>query len=266
MKKLILLMVLLLIPTMVIADSVTVKVGVVGENNEQWEQLIIPTLKEEGIEIELVKFSDYVVPNQALFDGEVDLNAFQHHNFLNNWNETHGGDLVAIADTLIAPLCVYSEKIKSIDELKEGDSIAIMNDPVNEARALRMLESNGLIKLREDTTELATVADIVENKLNLVFVEMEAALTPNALHDPQIAAGFLNGNHARDAGYLNKDSLLMEEYDPDNKEMYGIVNVIAAREERKDDPVFARIIEVFHSDEMRELFKRVYDGIYIPAF
>ncbi len=95
---------------------------------------------------------------------------------------------------------------------------------------------------------------------------MEAALTPNALHDPQIAAGFLNGNHARDAGYLNKDSLLMEEYDPDNKEMYGIVNVIAAREARKDEPVFARIIEVFHSDEMRELFKRVYDGIYIPAF
>ncbi|NLJ64309.1 MAG: ABC transporter substrate-binding protein [Christensenellaceae bacterium] len=266
MKKLILLMVLLLIPTMVIADSVTVKVGVVGENNEQWEQLIIPTLKEEGIEIELVKFSDYVVPNQALFDGEVDLNAFQHHNFLNNWNETHGGDLVAIADTLIAPLCVYSEKIKSIDELKEGDSIAIMNDPVNEARALRMLESNGLIKLREDTTELATVADIVENKLNLVFVEMEAALTASALHDPQIAAGFLNGTHARDAGYKNVDALLIEQYDPDNKDMQGIVNVIAAKKDRVDEPAFARIIEIYHSEEMRELFAEVYADIYLPAF
>ncbi len=265
MKKFLVLLVALLIPFSVLAET-TVKIGVVGESNEQWEQLIIPKLKEEGIIIELVKFSDYVIPNQALMEGEIDLNAFQHHNFLNDWNERYGGDIVAIADTHAEPLCVYSEKIKSLEKLKDGDSIAIMNDPVNEARALRMFAKSGLIKLREDNDELATVNDIIENKLNLVFVEMEAALTPNALHDPQIAAGFLNGNHARDAGYLNKDSLLMEEYDPDNKEMYGIVNVIAAREARKDEPVFARIIEVFHSDEMRELFKRVYDGIYIPAF
>ncbi len=266
MKKLIAVILALFIPVAALAEEVTVKVGVVGENNEQWEQLIIPELEKEGIHIELVKFSDYIVPNQALFDGEVDLNAFQHKNFLANWNETSGGDLVAICDTLIAPLCVYSEKINSLDELKEGDSIAIMSDPVNEARALRMFEGAGLIKLREDTTELATVADIEENKLSLNFIEMEAALTPSALHDPVIAAGFLNGTHAKDAGYANADALLVEKYDPENKDMAGIVNVIAAKADRKDEPAFKRIVEVYHSEEMRTLFEEVYKDVYIPAF
>lgn len=248
------------------AAAEKIKVGVVGENNDQWEQLLIPELAKEGIEIELVKFSDYVMPNRALQDGEVDLNAFQHHNFLNNWNKENGGSLVAIADTLVAPLCVYSKKIKSMDELKEGDSIAIMNDVVNEARALRMLEAAGFIKLREDTTELATAADIVENRLNLNLIEMEAALTASALNDPAVACAFLNGTHARDAGYTNDQAILMEQYDPDNKDMAGIVNVIAARENNKDNPVFARIAELYHSDAMRELFKAVYAGVYIPAF
>lgn len=248
------------------AAAEKVKVGVVGENNEQWEQLLIPELAKEGIEIELVKFSDYVMPNRALQDGEVDLNAFQHHNFLNNWNKENGGSLVAICDTLVAPLCVYSKKIKSMDELKEGDTIAIMNDVVNEARALRMLEAAGFIKLREDTTELATAADIVENKLNLNLLEMEAAMTASALNDPSVACAFLNGTHARDAGYSNDQAILMEQYDAANKDMAGIVNVIAAREDNKDNPAFARIAELYHSDAMRELFKAVYAGVYIPAF
>ena len=141
-----------------------------------------------------------------------------------------------------------------------------MSDPVNEARALRIFEKAGLIKLREDTTELATVADIEENKLSLKFVEMEAALTPSALHDPIIAAGFLNGTHAKDAGYLNADALLIEEYDPDNKDMAGIVNIIAAKADRADEPPFKRIAEVYHSEEMRALFEEVYKDIYIPAF
>ena len=112
------------------AEEVHVKVGVVGENNEQWEQVIIPTLAEEGIIIELVKFSDYIIPNQALAQGEIDMNAFQHYDFMNSWNEensaAYGVTLVGLCDTLIAPLCIYSDKITSLDELKEGDQIAIM--------------------------------------------------------------------------------------------------------------------------------------------
>lgn len=252
--------------SLALAETTHVKVGVVGENNEQWEQVIIPTLAEEGIEIELVKFSDYIIPNQALADGDVDLNAFQHYNFMNNWSSEHGVELVAVCDTLIAPLCIYSSKYASLDEIKDGDGIAIMNDVVNEARALRMLEATGLITLKDDITELATVADIAENPKNLVFNEMEAALTASAMSDPSIAIAFLNGTHAKDAGLTNDQALYMEQYDPENPDMHGIINVIAARADRADDPVFARIAEVYHSDEVRALFDTVYKGVYIPAW
>ena len=247
-------------------DVTKVKVGVVGENNEQWEQVIIPTLKEEGIEIELVKFSDYIIPNEALANGDVDLNAFQHYNFMDNWSKEHGVELVSVCDTLIAPLCIYSAKYTSMEEIKEGDGVAIMNDVVNEARALRMLEAAGLIKLKADITELATVADIEENPMNLVFSEMEAALTASAMSDPSIAIAFLNGTHAKDAGLTNDEALYMEQYDPNNPDMHGIVNVIAARADRKDKPAFKRIAEVYHSDAVRELFNTVYKGVYIPAW
>ncbi len=243
-----------------------IKVGVVGENNQQWEQVIIPTLKKEGIEIELVKFSDYIIPNQALADGDVDLNAFQHYNFMNKWSKEHNVELVAIAETLIAPLCIYSRKIASLDEVKDGDGVAIMNDVVNEARALRMLESAGLIKLREGITEYATVADIAENPRGLQFFEMEAAMTASSLNDPAIAFGFLNGTHAKDAGFTNDQALLMEQYDPNNPDMHGIINVIAARADRADDPVFKRIAEAYRSDEVRALFDTVYKGVYLPAW
>lgn len=267
-RKTALFLVLLLLTTnmLALAEPIRIKVGVVGENNQQWEQVIIPTLKKEGIEIELVKFSDYVVPNQALADGEVDLNAFQHYNFMNKWSKEHGVELVAVTETLIAPLCIYSKKITSLDEVKDGDGVAIMNDVVNEARALRMLESTGLIKLREGITEYATVADIAENPRGLKFFEMEAAMTASALNDPAIAFGFLNGTHAKDAGFTNDQALLMEQYDPNNPDMHGIINVIAARADRADDPVFQRIAEVYHSDEVRALFDTVYKGVYLPAW
>ena len=252
------------------AEEVHVKVGVVGENNEQWEQVIIPTLAEEGIIIELVKFSDYIIPNQALAQGEIDMNAFQHYEFMNNWNEensaAYGVTLVGLCDTLIAPLCIYSDKITSLDELKEGDQIAIMNDVVNEARALRMLASTGLITLSEDSTELATVADIAENPLGLEFVEMEAALTPTAMKDPAIAIAFLNGTHAKDAGLTNDQALLVEEFDFDDESMHGIVNNIAVRADDIDNPVYQRIAEVYQSDEVRALFDTVYAGVYLPAW
>lgn len=257
---------LCLLSVAALAETTHVKVGVVGENNEQWEQVIIPTLAQEGIEIELVKFSDYIIPNQALANGDVDLNAFQHYDFMEQWSEDYGVELVAVCDTLIAPLCIYSQKYTSLEELQDGDGVAIMNDVVNEARALRMLEAAGLIKLDENITELATVADIVENPKNLQFSEMEAALTASAMSDPSIAIAFLNGTHAKDAGLSNDQALYMEQYDPDNPDMHGIINVIAARADRADDPVFARIAEVYHSDEVRALFDTVYKGVYIPAW
>ena len=141
-----------------------------------------------------------------------------------------------------------------------------MNDVVNEARALRMLASTGLITLSEDSTELATVADIAENPLGLEFVEMEAALTPTAMKDPAIAIAFLNGTHAKDAGLTNDQALLVEEFDFDDESMHGIVNNIAVRADDIDNPVYQRIAEVYQSDEVRALFDTVYAGVYLPAW
>lgn len=123
----------------------TVRLGVVGENNEQWTP-VINRLAEEGITLELVKFADYTLPNQALADGEIDLNSFQHYAYLNNEIKDKGLDLTVIGETVIAPLGVYSERIDSLDQLKEGDQIAIPNDATNEGRALKLLETAGLIK------------------------------------------------------------------------------------------------------------------------
>lgn len=257
---------LILTAAMAMAETVKVRVGVVGENNDQWEQVIIPEMAKEGIEIELVKFSDYAIPNRALADKEIDMNAFQHYNFMNNWSAEHGVKLTAICETLIAPLCVYSLKYTSLDELKEGDGVAIMNDVVNEARALRMLEAAGLIKLREDITDLATVADIVENPLKLEFHEMEAALTAIALSDPSVQVGFLNGTHAKDAGFVNDQALLMEQYDPNNPDMRGIINVIAVRDEDIENEVYLKIADCYHTDAVKALFDTVYKGVYVPAW
>lgn len=241
------------------AEEVHVKVGVVGENNYQWEEIIIPTLAEEGIIIELVKFGDYVVPNQALQDGEIDMNAFQHHAYMNDWNEKNNGTLVALCDTLIAPLCIYSKKITSLDELKEGDGVAIMSDAVNQYRALLLLQDSGLITLDEAAGTSASVQDIVENKLNLQFTEIEAALTPVSMDDPDIAIAFLNGTHAKDAG-LSMDQALAIESTP------NYVNNIAIRAEDVGNPTYERIAEAYHTDEVKALFETVYKDVYLAAW
>ena len=251
-------------------EDVYVKVGVVGENNEQWEQVIIPTLEKEGIHIELVQYNDYVMPNRKLADGEIDMNAFQHYNFLNNWNEENGEyynvTLAALCDTLIAPLGIYSLHISSFTELKQGDGVAIMNDDANRSRALRMLEDAGIITLVDTENAFVSLFDIAENPYDLKFFEMEASLTSAAMRDPAIAIAFLNGTHAKDAGFTNSRALWAEELDLHNPLTRGLINVIAVRSDDLNNPVYRRIAEVYHSDEVLALFDTVYAGIYLPAW
>lgn len=267
----ILLLVLSLITVPVLAEeTVTVKVGVVGSTNEQWTQVLVPALAKEGINIELVEFSDYVMPNIALAQGDIDMNAFQHYNFLNNWNnensETYGCKLAAIGETLIAPLSLYSAKYASIEELKDGDTIAIMNDPVNEARALRVLEANGIITLSDDITENATIIDIVENPLNLKFYEVDASMVGSMLPDPSIAVGFMNGQYATQAGYAHESAILVEAFDKENPEQHGIINVIAVREEDQENETYLRIAEAYQCDEVKEVFDTLYAGSFLAAW
>lgn len=243
-------------------ESITVKIGVVGEDNEQWTP-VVENLAKEGINIELVKFSDYVIPNQALADGDIDLNSFQHYAFLNNQIKDQGLELTAIGETIIAPLGLYSEKISDVSELKEGDKVAIPNDATNGGRALKVLESAGLIKVDPEAGYTPILSDIVENPLNLEFVEVEAAITPSLL--PDVAAAIINGSHAVSNGlYPLEDAIYLETVQEGSDNPY--INIIAARTADKDNEVYKRIVEAYQTDEVAELLEELYKGGFIPAW
>lgn len=244
------------------AESVTVKLGVVGENNEQWEP-VIATLAKENIKLELVKFADYTLPNQALADGEIDLNAFQHYAFLNNEVKDKGLELTAIGESIIAPLGLYSKKIKSVSELKEGDKIAIPNDATNGGRSLKVLEAAGLIKVKPEAGYLPTVNDITENPKKLEFIEVEAAQTSSLL--PDVAAAIINGGHAVDAGlFPQTDAIYLETVAPGSDNPY--INIIVARTADKDKDLYKKIVDTFRTDEVAEVIKTAYKGAYLPTW
>ena len=272
MKKILALLVVLILSLSLVASAETthVKVGVVGSTNEQWTDVLVPMLAEEGIELEIVFFSDYVMPNIALASGEIDMNAFQHYNFMNNWNtenaETYGNSLAAIGETLIAPLSLYSDKYDSVEEIQKGDTILVMNDVVNEARALQMLASLGLITLADDLTSYATVLDIIDNPLELNIVELDAATIGSQMADSSVAAGFMNGQYATRAGYPHEEAIAVEAFDPENPDQHGIVNIIAVCEKDLENPVFKRIAEAYQCDEVAEVFATLYAGSFVPAW
>ena len=272
MKKVLSLLVVLVLSLSLVsfAETTYVKVGVVGSTNEQWTDVLVPMLAKEGIEIEIVYFSDYVMPNIALASGEIDMNAFQHYNFMNNWNaenaETYGNTLAAIGETLIAPLSLYSDKYDSVEEIKAGDTVLVMNDVVNEARALQMLASLGLITLADNLTSYATVLDIVEYNVDINIVELDAANIGSQMSDSSVAAGFMNGQYATQAGYAHEEAIAVEAFDPNNPDQHGIVNIIAVCEKDLENPVFKRIAEAYQCPEVAEVFATLYAGSFVPAW
>ena len=241
---------------------IKVKLGVVGENYDHWTR-IAENLAEEGIEIEIVKFSDYTLPNQALNDGDIDLNAFQHYAFLENEINDKGLELTVIGETIIAPLGLYSDKIDSVDEIKDGDKIAIPSDATNGGRALKVLESTGLITVDPKAGYTPEVSDIIDNPLNLEIIQVEAAQTPSLL--PDVAAAIINGGHAVDHG-LNPeaDSIYLEEVSGESDNPY--INILVARTSDKDNEVYLRIVEALQTDEIAEVISEAYNGAYLPAW
>lgn len=244
------------------SEGKTVRLGVVGQANEAW-QPVIKRLAEEGITLEIVSFSDYTQPNRALNDGDIDLNSFQHKSFLQNDIEKNGYDLVVMGETIIAPLGLYSDKIKDISELKEGDKIAIPSDTTNGGRALKVLEGAGLITVDPEAGYTPFVTDITDNPLKLEFVEVEASLTPSLL--PDVAAAMINGGHAVDNGFIpSQDAIYLESADPSVENPY--VNVIVAREEDKDNEILKKVVEYYQCDEVAEIIKEQYKGSYITVW
>ena len=218
------------------ADPTIVKVGVVGEYNAQWDT-INELLADDGIQIELVKFTDYAAPNRALNDGEIDLNAFQHKAFLANDIAQKGYEISDIGDTIIAPLCIYNneDKISSIEDIKDGDVIAIPSDLTNGGRALKLLESAGLITCDPEKGFTPTKADVLTYHVAIDIKEAESATLFNIL--PDCAAAIINGGNAFTAGLdpLN-DSIFQEDVNPEtNEAVPQLINIIAARTKDKDN-------------------------------
>ncbi|MDR0221195.1 MAG: hypothetical protein LBI54_07330 [Lachnospiraceae bacterium] len=248
----------------VVADPVTVKIGITGEaENDIWAP-VIAEVANEGIIIEIINFADYTLLNGALNDGELDLNAFQHYAFLNNQIADHGYAITSIGDTYISAMCVYSDKISSVSELKENDKVAIPNDTVNLGRALSVAQGAGIITLNGPANgSTYEIEDIESNPLNIEFVQVDAAQIPSLL--PDVAAGIINGNYAVDFGLSpQNDSIFFDDvaFYPDNR----YVNNITAREADKDNPVYLRIVKAYQSEAVEQVYKDKFDGSYLPGW
>lgn len=244
-------------------DGETVTVGVASEYEEEVWLDVADRAAEEGITLDIVLFNDYVQPNVAVQDGSLDLNAFQHVEYLNDWNGSNDGTLQAIGFTYVAPLKIYSDKISSVDELQDGDIIAIPNDPTNGGRALLALEKAGLIEVDDAAGILPTVNDITQNDLNLEFEELEAGQIATAL--PDVAAAAINNNFANDAGLTDEEAIFNDAEDIENlPENYK--NIIATRSEDAQNALYLHIVELYQADATEEKLTEVSKGSDVPAW
>ena len=220
-------------------------------------------LAEKGYTLEVTVYNDYIVPNQVVEDGEYDANYFQHTPYLNTFNEENGTHLVAAASIHYEPFGIYAGTVKSIDALSEGDKVAIPNDGSNRARALLLLEAQGLITLKEGVGVEATVLDIVENPKNLEIVEMEAAQITNVLDS--VALGVINGNYALQAG-LNAGTDALATEDATSLAAQTYTNIICVKEGNENSEKIKALIEVLTSDEIRDYINNTYSGAVVPIF
>lgn len=224
-------------------------------------EVVTNALAQKGYKVEVKVFSDYVQPNNVVDGGELDANYFQHITYLNDFNEQNGTTLVSAGSIHYEPFGIYGGTKKSLDEIADGDSIAIPNDTTNEARALLLLEANNLITLEEGAGLNATVNNIAENPYNLKLVEVEAAQVPHQIDSVSYAV--MNGNYAMEAGFtVATDALAYESQDSEAAEKY--VNVIAVKEGKESDPGIVALVEVLKSDEVKAWIEEEYQGSVVP--
>ena len=244
-------------------DSITVKIGHVGESDKAIWKPVQEKLSKEGINVELVSFADYSIPNQALNDGDIDLNAFQHHAYFYNETNTKGYNLSILGVTFISAMNIYSQKISNVSEVKNRDKVAIPNDPSNGGRALKVLQAAGLIKLKDNAPDNPEVSDIGENPLNLDIVEVEAGSIYSLL--PDVACAIINCNYALDFG-LNPGADFIFQDNPRIYDNNMYVNLIAARTEDKDNEIYKKIADAYHSPEVEKVYAEEFKGAYLPAW
>lgn len=241
-------------------ETRVVKLGLTGVIYEDIWNPIKEKLAGEGIDLQYVQFSDFSLPNAALDAGEIDINAFQHHAYFNNDTEKNGYDLTAIGDTFIIAMNIYSDQIQSIDELKAGDTVAIPDDASNGGRALKVLESAGIIEIDPDAGANPTVSDITNYKVQVDITELGASTIPSVIPDFTIAV--VNGNYALDYGIDPSTAIFKEsEYDDDS-----YFCLIAVKSGNADDPVYQEIVKLFQSEETKQIFEDKFGGYFVPAW
>lgn len=241
-------------------SSEPLRVGVSPVPHAEILQFVKDNLAERaGLNLEIREFTDYVVPNTALDEGQLEANYFQTPGYLEDQSRARGFDFVSVADVHIEPLGLYSRSIRSVDDIPDGAQVALPNDPANEARALRLLDANGIVSLSDPESETATPRDVEDNPHDLEFTEVEAAQTPRALDDVDLAV--INGNYALEARLSPADDALVLERAEGNPN----VNLLVTTPDLEDDPRIVELARLLRSPEVRRFIEERYRGAVIPA-
>lgn len=244
-------------------DGETVNVGVASDIEEEVWQVVADKADEEGITLDITLFTDYIQPNEALANGSIDLNAFQHVAYLNEWNEANDGNLVPLGFTYVTSLGLYSDKVDAVEDLEKGATIAIPNDPTNGGRALLALQQAELLTVDEAAGILPTVEDIKDNPLDLQFEEIDAAQLATVL--PDVDAAFINNNFAIDAGLSIDEAIFRDGEDVEAlKDDYK--NVVAVKEDRKDEELLKHILSLYQTEEVEDKITELSDGGDVAAW
>ena len=243
------------------ADSNVLTVGATPEPHAAMLKLIADDLKAEGITLKIVEFTDYVTPNRALEDGQLDANFFQHLPYMKDQNREMGYHLVNAGSTHIEPIALYSKKISSLADLADGATIVIPNDPTNEGRALLLLQSAGLITMDPSANIMSTSFDIVSNPKKLKFSEIEAASLPRIL--PDVDAAIINGNYALGAG-IDDTVLVTEDKDSDAAQTYA--NLVAVKAGHENDEKIVALVNALKTEEVRAFIEETYGISVVPMF
>ncbi|MDU2195390.1 MAG: MetQ/NlpA family ABC transporter substrate-binding protein [Clostridiales bacterium] len=243
-------------------EGTVLKVGATPAPHAEILEVVKQLLAEQGITLEITVFNDYIQPNTAVENGDLDANYFQHITYMDEFNASNGTHLVSAAAIHYEPFGLYAGKTDSLDALADGAQIAVPNDTTNEARALLLLQQEGLITLKEGAGLTATKADIAENPKNLDIVELEASQLPVRLADVDMAV--INGNYAIDAGLKVSDALAVEAADGEAGTAYA--NVLTVKEGRENEPAIQALVEALQSQQVKDFIDETYDGAVVAVF
>lgn len=243
-------------------DAVILKVGASTVPHAEILEFIKPMLAEEGIDLQITEYTDYVIPNMAVDSRELDANYFQHLPYLLSFNDNNDTNLISAVAVHYEPMGLFAGKAATLDELTDGATIAVPNDPTNEARALLLLEQEGLIKIKEGVGLDATPNDIIDNPKNIKFFEAEAAAVARAVQDVDFA--IINGNYALDAGFNVSDALAVESADSEAAQTFA--NIVAVYDGDQERPEIQMLMQALTSEEARAFIEEKYEGAVVPVF